>query len=73
MQWDGTDDAGNAMVPGQYRVSAEAVIGGKNQAVSVYTHGMVDSVTVDRSGAGVVLNLAGGDQVALSAVERFLK
>jgi len=73
VQWDGTDDAGNAMVTGQYRVSAEAVIGGKNQAVSVYTHGMVDSVTVDRSGAGVVLNLAGGDQVALSAVERFLK
>lgn len=73
VQWDGTDDAGNVMAPGQYRVSAEAVIAGQNQAVSVYTHGLVDSVTVDRSGAGVVLNLAGGDKVALSAVERFLK
>ncbi len=73
VQWDGTDDAGNVMASGQYRVSAEAVIAGKNQAVSVYTHGLVDSVTVDRSGAGVVLNLAGGDKVALSAVERFLK
>ena len=72
VQWDGMDDDGNQLLPGQYRVSAEAVIGGQNQALSVYTHSLVESVTVDRSGGGVTLNLAGGDKMALSAVERFL-
>jgi len=72
VQWDGMDDQGNQALPGQYRVSAEAVIEGQNQAASVFTHGLVESVSVDRAGGGVVLNLAGGEQMALSAVERFL-
>ncbi len=71
-KWDGTDDAGNAAPPGQYRVSAEAVISGQAQAISVYTHSLVESVSIDAGGAGVVLNLAGGDQVGLSAVKSIL-
>ena len=72
VNWDGIDEQGNRALPGQYRVSAEAVIGGQNQAVSAYTHGLVESVTTDRATGGVILNLAGGDQMALSAVDRFL-
>ena len=71
-QWDGSDDEGNISPPGQYRVSAEAVVAGQAQALSVYTHNMVESVSIDPGGAGVVLNLAGGDQVGLSAVKSIL-
>ncbi len=72
LEWDGTDSAGNPMLPGQYRVSAEAVLEGQNQGVSVYAHSLVESVTVDPSGVGVALNLAGGEQMPLSAVKSFL-
>jgi flagellar basal-body rod modification protein FlgD len=72
VDWNGIDDEGNPALPGQYRVSAEAVIGGQNQGVSAFTHGLVESVSSDRATGGVVLNLAGGEQMALSAVDRFL-
>jgi len=72
IQWDGVDDSGNTAPPGQYRVSAEAVISDQVQAVSVYAHSLVESVSIDPRGAGVVLNLAGGDQVGLPAVKSFL-
>ncbi|SRR6056297_12760 len=72
VQWDGIGDDGNPLPPGQYRVSAEAVIGGQVQAVPAYAHARVESVTVDQSKGSVMLNLAGGDQVALSSVKRFI-
>ncbi|MCR9104346.1 MAG: flagellar hook assembly protein FlgD [Gammaproteobacteria bacterium] len=72
VQWDGMDNDGNPMPPGEYRVSAEAVIGGQVQAVSVYAHAQVESVTIDQANASVTLNLVGGDQVALSSVKRFI-
>ncbi|MFT6051730.1 MAG: flagellar basal-body rod modification protein FlgD [Halioglobus sp.] len=72
VDWNGIDDEGNPVLPGQYRVSAEAVIGGQNQGVSAFTHGLVESVSTDRATGGVVLNLAGGEEMALSAVDRFL-
>lgn len=71
VQWDGLDEAGNRLPDGQYRVSAEALVAGQPQAVSVYAHSLVDSVTINQSGSGVTLNLAGGDQVGLSSVKRF--
>lgn len=72
VQWDGTDNNGNPMPPGEYRVSAEAVVGSQVQAVPVYAHARIESVTVDQANASVTLNLVGGDQVALSSVKRFI-
>ncbi len=72
VQWDGTMDNGDSAPPGQYRVSAEAVIEGQTQGVSTYVHSMVQSVTIDPTGAGVKLNLAGGDQVSLGQVKSIL-
>ncbi|MDX2464272.1 MAG: flagellar hook assembly protein FlgD [Porticoccus sp.] len=72
LQWDGTDAEGTTLQPGQYVVSAEAVISGQNYAVPVYTHNQVQSVTVDSSGTGVLLNLDGGAQVGMSSVKSFL-
>ena len=72
MQWDGMNDAGDPAPPGEYRVSAEAVIGGQARGVPTYAHSLVESVTVDPSGGGVKLNLAGGDSVSLGEIKSFL-
>lgn len=72
VQWDGMTDAGDLAPPGEYRVSAEAVIGGQAQGVPTYAHSLVESVTVDPTGAGVKLNLAGGDTVSLGEIKSFL-
>jgi len=71
VQWDGLDEAGNPLPPGQYRVSAEAAIAGEVEAVPVYAHAAVESVSIDQANAAVTLNLAGGDQVELASVKRF--
>jgi flagellar basal-body rod modification protein FlgD len=72
VQWNGLDESGSAVPPGQYRVSAEALIGGKAQAVPVYTHSEVVSVTIDGAGGAPVLSLSSGDQVSLAEVKSFL-
>lgn len=70
VQWDGNDGNGDRMPPGVYRLSAEAEIAGQNQAVSVYAHQRVESVTVDPSGFGTKINLAGGNQVSMAEINR---
>lgn len=72
VNWDGIGNTGLQLPPGQYRISAEAQIGGQNQAASVYTHSLVESVTVDQAGGGVLLNLSGGTQVGTTGVKSFL-
>lgn len=72
VQWDGITDNGDIALPGQYRVSAEAVTQGQVEATPVYAHSRVESVTIDGASGGVVLNLAGGDQVSLTEVKSFL-
>lgn len=72
VQWDGTSDDGSVAPPGEYRVSAEAMISGAPQAASVYAHSLVESVTVSGGDGGVALNLAGGAQVSLAQVKSFL-
>ena len=71
-QWGGVTDAGGIAVPGEYRISAEVVMGGQVQAATVHTHSLVDSVTIDQANSGVRLNLEGGNQVSLAEVTRFL-
>lgn len=68
--WDGTNDSGERVPAGQYRLSAEALIAGQNRAVNVYAHQRVESVTVDQAGAGVQLNLASGSQVGFNEITR---
>lgn len=72
VQWDGITDDGSMALPGQYRVSAEAVTQGQVEATPVYAHSLVESVTIDGASGGVALNLAGGDQVSLTEVKSFL-
>lgn len=71
-QWDGLLEGGGTAPAGQYRISAEAIVGGEPQALSVHTHSLVESVTIDQASAGVQLNLAGGNSISLGEVKSFL-
>lgn len=66
--WDGTDDEGNPVEPGIYRLSTEASIDGQNQGVITNVHNEVQSVTLDNQTGGFELQLANGSSVDLSRV-----
>jgi len=65
--WDGTDENGNQMPPGNYLVTAEGTINDENQLLNTAIHRHVDSVSLGGS-AGVVLNLDGDVSISLDDV-----
>ncbi len=73
-KWNGFSDAGNAMPAGQYRVTAEALIDGEQQAVAVSLQTRIDSVSlnqsIDGAPAGSLLNLANGQVVSLDKIQQ---
>ena len=68
--WNGVDAEGNALPPGQYRISAEVTRNGKNQTASVYAHERVVSVAIG-AGNTVTLNLANGQSLGINEVNEF--
>ena len=68
--WDGVDAEGNALPPGQYRISAEVSRNGSVQPVSVYAHEQVVSVEIG-AGNAVILNLANGQSLGINEVKEF--
>lgn len=69
-QWDGLADDGSSVIPGSYKVVAEAFINGAKQAVEVELETRVDSITLSKDGAGTLLNLASGKSVPLSFIQQ---
>lgn len=67
MNWDGRDDAGNALPDGNYQFKASAVVNGKNAVPAVSVMAVVQGI---QSAADGSLNLVvqGGQSVALSKV-----
>jgi flagellar basal-body rod modification protein FlgD len=72
VRWDGLDSDGNALPPGRYRVSAEAMINGQSQSVSVHAHQQVQSVAVDGTTGQLTLELGDGSDVTIDEVLAFL-
>lgn len=66
--WDGTDDKGNKMPPGNYVVAAQGQVLGKETALPSAINRHVDSVSLSGSSAGVVLNLDGDVSIKLDDV-----
>ena len=73
-KWDGFADDGSAMPPGNYLVTAAALINGDQQAVEVLTETRIDSISLNQSvngaPAGTLLNLASGQSVSLNEVKQ---
>ncbi len=66
--WDGTDQQGNPMPPGQYVVSASGQARGEGVAIPTAMNRHVGSVSMAGSGQGVILNLDGDVSINLDDV-----
>ena len=58
-QWDGLTSAGEPAPPGYYGVRAEAALDGAPVALETLVDTQVESVTLERNGRGMTLNLRG--------------
>lgn len=66
--WDGTDNDGKALPPGNYAVIAQGHVDGKETQLPTAVNRHVDSVSLAGSGRGVVLNLDGDVSIKLDDV-----
>jgi flagellar basal-body rod modification protein FlgD len=66
--WDGTNDQGQPVAPGTYRMRATFGTGRDAQAVGTGTMAPIESVTLDPQ--GMLLNLRGLGTAPLSAIRR---
>jgi flagellar basal-body rod modification protein FlgD len=66
--WDGTDNSGNSLPPGDYAVQVQGEVFGEVQALATAINRHVDSVSLSGSGQGVVLNLDGDVSIKLDDV-----
>jgi flagellar basal-body rod modification protein FlgD len=71
-KWDGFADDGSVALPGDYTVTAEALIGGTQQAIAVSLEKRIESISInngsDGSATGTLLNLSSGQQVTLADI-----
>ncbi|MCF6236292.1 MAG: flagellar hook assembly protein FlgD [Gammaproteobacteria bacterium] len=68
--WDGTGSDGEALMPGKYNVTAQAVIDGKDQALNTVIEAKVESVTLGSGSSGLMVNLAGLGAAAFNEVKQ---
>lgn len=67
--WDGTDNEGRIMPPGNYTISVEGKVNGQTEALQFGVNKRVNSVSLAGSGTeGVILNLAGDESIRLSDI-----
>ncbi len=67
-EWDGSDEDGNPLPPGQYKVEFSGLVGGESEGLTVLTYGNVSSVTLGQNGTGLELNLQGLGAITLTDV-----
>lgn len=66
--WDGLMDNGEYAPPGQYQISAQAMVDGEAVAPYILTEARVSSVSIGSAGQGLALNLLGLGAVAFDDV-----
>lgn len=66
--WDGLDESGEAVAPGQYQIEAQAEVDGENMMPYTLIESRVDSVSIGAAGQGLTVNLAGLGPVSFSSV-----
>ena len=66
--WDGMNEAGERAPADHYQVRARVVRGNNVESAPTLIEADIESVTLGRYGAGMTLNLFGGDTLSLSQV-----
>jgi flagellar basal-body rod modification protein FlgD len=69
--WDGTNEDGAVVEPGEYTIAATALVDGAQQAVAVQTYSRVESITVDRGSSSVALHLQNRQNINFSQVNQY--
>ena len=69
-EWDGTNDAGERLAAGIYRVGAEAKFNDKTYSFDTLAVASVESVMIGRNGAGMTLNVGALGSVNFSDVRQ---
>lgn len=70
--WNGTDDMGERLPPGEYSFEVVANVSGQAESLSPLVATRVASVTIDPNGSGLMLNTAALGAVPLSQVRRVM-
>jgi flagellar basal-body rod modification protein FlgD len=68
VRWGGTNANGDAMSPGNYRISAETNVGGEVTSVPVYAHSRVQSVSINPATGSASLNLVDGSELSFAEI-----
>ena len=71
-EWDGTDNNGQMVGPGVYKVQASAMLDGKNTVLATNIDSRVESVTMGNGSTGLQVNLLGLGPVKFSQIKEIL-
>jgi len=71
-KWDGATNDGTLVDPGSYEIKANAVIDGSNIALTPLVRSKVESVSLDRNGSGLTINVAGQKPISFSDIQQIL-
>ncbi|AKH20280.1 flagellar hook assembly protein FlgD [Sedimenticola thiotaurini] len=66
--WDGLDESGQAVEPGQYQIAAQAEVDGESITPYTLIEAKVDSVSIGAAGQELSVNLAGLGPISFSSV-----
>lgn len=70
--WDGRDEDGDVADSGHYLVTARTVRGNNVESVESLIEATIESVSLGQYGAGMTLNLPGGETLPLSQVRQII-
>lgn len=69
--WDGMDSDDELMEDGEYTIAAEGLINGELQGIAVHLFSDVESVSVDRNNANILVHLDNEKSVGLSQIREY--
>lgn len=69
--WDGMNEQDEMQAESAYFVTATALVNGKSQALPVQVYNTVESITVNRAGNNVQLQLANSQNVNFSSISQY--
>ncbi len=71
-RWDGRDASGELAANGHYQISSRVVRGGIVESAPTLIQADIQSVTLGQFGAGLTINLDGGDSLSLAQVRQII-
>jgi flagellar basal-body rod modification protein FlgD len=67
--WDGLDSDGQAVAPGKYTLTAMGSVLGKETPLNTYVASNVESVSINKNGQALGINITGLGQVSINDVK----